>query len=87
MFSENIQVMSEKFFHDSFVCDLSGNYNATHTDPVIAENCKYRDALSEMQKNDGNYEDAKQLYIRGWLQTVNLAIGCIALGILVYRQK
>lgn len=85
IFSENIQEMSERYFHDEFVCDSvpAGKQNQS----PFKENCKYRDELREVQKHEGNHQDAKHLYIRGWMQTVNLAVGCIVLGVLIYNRN
>ena len=86
IFSENIQEMSERYFHDEFVCD-SIRHSAIKNTPPFKENCKYRDELREVQKHEGNHQDAKHLYIRGWMQTVNLAVGCIVLGVLIYNRN
>jgi hypothetical protein len=52
----------------------------------VAENCKFRDNFQELQQQEGNHRDAKQMFIRGWMQTINLTIGCIVLGVIIYRQ-
>ena len=77
--------MSERYFHDEFICDSVPD--SKKNEVPFVENCKYRDELREVQKHEGNHQDAKHLYIRGWMQTVNLAVGCIVLGILIYNRN
>lgn len=79
--------MSERFFSkNEFACDLSSNYSQSNSNPEIAENCKFRDNFQELQQQEGNHRDAKHMFIRGWMQTINLTIGCIVLGVIIYRQ-
>ena len=78
--------MSERFFQDEFACNLNLSYENS-SDPDMQQNCKYRDQLKEVQKQEGNHQDARHMYIRGWMQVVNLTIGCIVLGVVLYRQK
>lgn len=78
--------MSERFFHDEFACNLDNDYENSNDEDMI-QNCKYRNELREVQKQEGNHQDAQHMYVRGWMQTINLAIGCIVLGIVLYRQK
>jgi hypothetical protein len=79
--------MSERFFHDEFVCNLDKKYTTTHPNDVIAQNCQYRDNLSELQKQEGGFEDIKQVHFRQLLQGFNLFVACAVLGVLLYRQK
>ena len=79
--------MSERFFHDDFACNLNESYNQDYLDPVIAKNCQYRDQLQNVQRQEGNYEDVSSIYFRNWLQLTNLVVGCVVLGVVLYRQK
>ena len=79
--------MSEKYFHDDFACNLNENYNQDYSDPVIDKNCQYRDQLQNVQRQEGNYEDVSSIYFRNWLQLTNLVVGCVVLGVVLYRQK
>ena len=79
--------MSERFFHDEFVCDLDNSYRTSPPSDIIAQNCEYRTELSELQKQEGIYEDIKHVHYRHWLQGFNLFIACAVLGIVLYRQK
>jgi hypothetical protein len=79
--------MSQRFFDDEFACNLDSNYSILSTNPDIALNCKYRDELKQLEKQEGNYEDIKHLHFRAWIQAMNLIGGCIILGVLIYRQK
>lgn len=79
--------MGERYFHDEFVCNLDSGFSSVYKNSIIAENCQFRDQSNEMQKENKNQEDAKQLYRRGLLQLANVVTACIVLAVLLYRQK
>ena len=78
--------MSETFFHDEFACSLDLAEDIS-MNSIITENCRYRDNLDTVQQHEGGYQDTKQLYVRGWAQVINLFIGCVAMGIFIYREN
>jgi hypothetical protein len=57
------------------------------SDPILKENKRYSEQYNELRKQEGNQQDAVQLHTRSWLQTVNMGIACIILGVLIYKQK
>lgn len=81
--------MSQRYFHDEFACSLHSDYadEDKHNSPILTKNCKYRDNLTELQKQDGNNQDARHMYTRAWFQVVNLAFGCVVLGMLIRQRK
>lgn len=75
----------EPLLENKFVADtITVNDNS---DPILKENKRYSEQYNELRKQEGNQQDAVQLHTRSWLQTVNMGIACIILGILIYKQK
>jgi meiotically up-regulated gene 157 (Mug157) protein len=54
---------------------------------IILENQKYYHEYDEMMKQEGNHYDARNLYSRSWIQTMNLILGSVVIGVLIYQQK
>tara|TARA_A100001035_G_C27700881_1_gene462390 strand:+ start:230 stop:505 length:276 start_codon:yes stop_codon:yes gene_type:complete len=54
---------------------------------ILEENYKYSKEYNELRKQEGNQLDAVHQYRRSWLQTINLAIASVVLGVLIYKQK
>lgn len=90
--------MSQRYFQDEYACRLYRTRDedqmsdddivlSSDEQRIMNENCKYMDGLDEVQKQEGNVKDASELYIRGWMQATNLVIGCVVLGIFIYRDK
>lgn len=80
--------MSKRYFHDEFACNLIQPENTDlKADPIMTENCKYRDNLKEAEQLEANSKDADQLYTKGWMQTTNIIGGCVVLAILIYSHK
>lgn len=63
------------------------SFNDTDEKAILNENKNYNDMYSEMHKQEANQQDAVQQYYRSWIQTVNLLVGCIVLGVLIHKQK
>ena len=75
----------EPLLENKFVADtITVNDNS---DPILKENKRYSQQYNELRKQEGNQQDAVQLHTRSWLQTVNMGIACIILGVLIYKQK
>ena len=79
-------IMDEnRFFDDGFIADSV--VMDSDSDEALILNKKYSETYEELMKQEGNQLDAQHQYQRSWIQTVNLAIGAIALGVLIYKQK
>jgi len=78
--------MSQRYFYDKFVCDLDDNLENSSNEDIVL-NCKYRDELQDLHQQEGNHIDAYNMYKRTWLQTCNLIVGCVVLGVFIYRHK
>ena len=55
--------------------------------PILKENRAYSKQYKDLMRDEGNQLDALHQYKRGWMQTFNLIIASVALGVLIYRQK
>lgn len=76
----------EPLLENKFVADTL-DQSEIEKDPILKENKRYSDQYNELRKQEGNQQDAVQLHTRSWLQTVNMGIACIILGVLIYKQK
>lgn len=76
-------MIKSKYFADGFVCDLKPEYSSDYLNEDIRKNCELRDKIDSIDQNQGNFHDIEQLYIRSWVQLLNLFIGCVILGIIV----
>lgn len=76
----------EPLLENKFVADTL-DQSVIDADPILKENKRYSHQYNELRKQEGNQQDAVQLHTRSWLQTVNMGIACIILGILIYKQK
>lgn len=76
----------EPLLENKFVADTL-DQSDIDADPILKENKRYSDQYNELRKQEGNQQDAVQLHTRSWLQTVNMGIACIILGVLIYKQK
>lgn len=76
----------EPLLENKFVADTL-DQSVIDDDPILKENKRYSDQYNELRKQEGNQQDAVQLHTRSWLQTVNMGIACIILGVLIYKQK
>lgn len=76
----------EPLLENKFVADTL-DQSVIDADPILKENKRYSDQYNELRKQEGNQQDAVQLHTRSWLQTVNMGIACIILGVLIYKQK
>jgi hypothetical protein len=59
----------------------------TYAKSILEENHKYSKEYNELRKQEGNQKDAVHQYRRSWLQTINLTVACVALCVLIYKQK
>ena len=73
-------LLENKFVADTITVNDDSN-------PILKENKRYSEQYNELRKQEGNQQDAVQLHTRSWLQTVNMGIACIILGVLIYKQK
>ena len=73
-------LLENKFVADTITVD-------DDSDSILKENKRYSQQYNELRKQEGNQQDAVQLHTRSWLQTVNMGIACIILGVLIYKQK
>jgi len=76
----------EPLLENKFVADTLEKSDIDK-DPILKENKRYSQQYNELRKQEGNQQDAVQLHTRSWLQTVNMGIACIILGVLIYKQK
>ena len=76
----------EPLLENKFVADTL-DQSDIDSDPILKENKRYSQQYNELRKQEGNQQDAVQLHTRSWLQTVNMGIACIILGVLIYKQK
>lgn len=76
----------EPLLENKFVADTLDQIDIDN-DPILKENKRYSQQYNELRKQEGNQQDAVQLHTRSWLQTVNMGIACIILGVLIYKQK
>lgn len=76
----------EPLLENKFVADTLNQIDIDN-DPILKENKRYSEQYNELRKQEGNQQDAVQLHTRSWLQTVNMGIACIILGVLIYKQK
>ena len=68
--------------------DYNGpTYTIAEARTILEENEKYTKEYNELRKQEGNQLDAVHQYRRSWLQTINLAIASVVLGVLIYKQK
>lgn len=75
---------------NKFVFDKDYNgptYTIAEATAILEENEKYSKEYNELRKQEGNQLDAVHQYRRSWLQTINLAIASVVLGVLIYKQK
>ena len=54
---------------------------------ILKRNKQYSQEYNELRKQEGNQIDAKHLYTRSWMQTINLTIGCVVLAVFIYKHK
>jgi frataxin-like iron-binding protein CyaY len=67
---------------------FGNNMNLTPEEQqILLENQKYYHEYDEMTKQEGNHYDARNLYSRSWIQTMNLILGSVVIGVLIYKQK
>ena len=76
----------EPLLENKFIADTLQK-SVIDADPILKENKRYSEQYNELRKQEGNQQDAVQLHTRSWLQTVNMGIACIILGVLIYKQK
>lgn len=86
---------AERFFHKGFVTDICGNTepdidnittNVQYRE-ILKDNLNYKEDIHSLERDEANQQDASIQYTRAWIRTINLAIACIVLGVLSYRQK
>ena len=86
---------AERFFHKGFVTDICGNTEVDIENinaeleyrQILKDNLKYKTEFRSLERDEANQQDASIQYTRAWIRTINLAIACIVLGVLSYRQK
>ena len=54
---------------------------------VLKRNKQYSQEYNELRKQEGNQIDAKHLYTRSWMQTINLTMACVVLAVYIYKHK
>lgn len=81
------------FFDKGFIAaDLSYNgiNNLTIEEDnkdILKENLNYSRQYKDLMRDEGNQMDAIHYYKRSWMQTINLVVASIVLGVFIYRQK
>ena len=54
---------------------------------ILKENLDYSRQYKDLMRDEGNQMDAIHYYKRSWMQTMNLVVASIVLGVFIYRQK
>ena len=54
---------------------------------ILKENLNYSRQYKDLMRDEGNQMDAIHYYKRSWMQTINLVVASIVLGVFIYRQK
>ena len=54
---------------------------------ILKENLDYSRQYKDLMRDEGNQMDAIHYYKRSWMQTINLVVASIVLGVFIYRQK
>ena len=54
---------------------------------ILRENLNYSRQYKDLMRDEGNQLDAIHYYKRSWMQTINLVVASIVLGVFIYRQK
>lgn len=84
---ENVFVASDYNENTGKIGSLDFKDNSTDDKEILKRNKQYSQEYNELRKQEGNQIDAKHLYTRSWMQTINLTIGCVVLGIFIYKHK
>ena len=84
---ENVFVASDYNERTQKIGSLEFKNNSTDDREILKRNKQYSQEYNELRKQEGNQIDAKHLYTRSWMQTINLTIGCVVLGIFIYKHK
>ena len=66
---------------------LDFSSNSIDDREILKRNKQYSQEYNELRKQEGNQIDAKHLYTRSWMQTINLTIGCVVLAVFIYKHK
>jgi len=77
------------FFDKGFAADNISITSVSDEDDraILEENQDYSEQYKDLMRDEGNQLDALHQYKRGWMQTFNLIIASVALGVFIYRQK
>ena len=54
---------------------------------ILRENLNSSRQYKDLMRDEGNQMDAIHYYKRSWMQTINLVVASIVLGVFIYRQK
>jgi hypothetical protein len=84
---ENVFVASDYNELTQKIGSLEFKNNNTNDKEILKRNKQYSQEYNELRKQEGNQIDAKHLYTRSWMQTINLTIGCVVLAVFIYKHK
>ena len=84
---ENVFVASDYNELKAKIGSLDFSSNSTDDKEILKRNKQYSQEYNELRKQEGNQIDAKHLYTRSWMQTINLTIGCAVLAVFIYKHK
>tara|TARA_B100001063_G_scaffold216982_1_gene219068 strand:- start:114 stop:389 length:276 start_codon:yes stop_codon:yes gene_type:complete len=84
---ENVFVASDYNELKAKIGSLDFSSNSTDDKEILKRNKQYSQEYNELRKQEGNQIDAKHLYTRSWMQTINLTIACVVLGVFIYKHK
>jgi len=65
----------------------NGNSLEEDKKDILKENLDYSRQYKDLMRDEGNQMDAIHYYKRSWMQTINLVVASIVLGVFIYRQK
>ena len=89
---ENVFVASD--YNETIIGDVitaakigSLEFTNDNDKEILKRNKQYSQEYNELRKQEGNQIDAKHLYTRSWMQTINLTIGCVVLAVFIYKHK
>ena len=85
--SDYNETISGDVIIEAKIGSLDFSSNSIDDKEVLKRNKQYSQEYNELRKQEGNQIDAKHLYTRSWMQTINLTIGCVVLAVFIYKHK
>ena len=77
---------TDRFFDAAFVVPENATDKDLSDDPDLKENRDLAKKYEELMRQEGNQLDARNMYKRSLVQTINLGVATFVLFVLVYKQ-